>query len=58
MSGFCTLKCPDITDTGCGWDDAFKMISEGKGTQFDPKCVEAFLEAVSEIEAVFDRYSA
>ncbi len=38
-------------------EDAFKMISEGKGIQFDPKCVEVFLEAVSEIEAVLDRYS-
>ena len=34
------------------------MILEGKGTQFDPKCVEVFLEAVPEFDAVLEKYRA
>ena len=33
-------------------EEALELIREGKGTQFDPKCVEVFLESVSEINAV------
>ena len=33
-------------------EEALELIREGKGTQFDPKCVEVFLESVSEIDAV------
>ncbi|OQA22197.1 MAG: hypothetical protein BWY61_01678 [Firmicutes bacterium ADurb.Bin354] len=33
------------------------MIEEGKGTQFDPLCVEVFLEAVPDIKAVMKKYN-
>ena len=39
-------------------DIALEMIREGKGTQFDPKCVEVFLEAIPEIEAILQKYSS
>ena len=39
-------------------DTALEIIREGKGSQFDPKCVEVFLEAIPEIEAVLQKYSA
>jgi len=39
-------------------DTALEMIREGMGTQFDPKCVEVFLEAVPEIEAVLKEYGS
>lgn len=39
-------------------DTALEMIREGMGTQFDPKCVEVFLEAVPEIEAVLKKYGS
>ena len=38
-------------------EEAFEIIREGQGTQFDPKCVEVFLEAVPDIEAVLKKYS-
>ncbi|MCR4557197.1 MAG: HD domain-containing protein [Saccharofermentans sp.] len=38
-------------------DDALKIIEEGKGTQFDPKCVEVFLEALPDIKAVLRKYN-
>ena len=37
-------------------EDALKIIEEGKGTQFDPKCVEVFLEALPDIKAVLRKY--
>ena len=37
-------------------EKSLEMILEGKGTQFDPKCVEVFLEAVPDIEAVLKKY--
>ena len=39
-------------------DTALEMIREGMGTQFDPKCVEVFWEAVPEIEAVLKKYGS
>lgn len=39
-------------------DEALRIIEEGKGTQFDPRCVEVFLEAVSDIEAVLKEYDS
>ncbi len=37
-------------------EEALKIIEEGKGTQFDPKIVEVFLEALPDIKAVLKRY--
>ena len=37
-------------------EEAFKLIREGKGTQFDPKCVEVFLEAEDEVAAILKKY--
>jgi HD-GYP domain-containing protein (c-di-GMP phosphodiesterase class II) len=37
-------------------EEALKIIEEGKGTQFDPKCVEVFLEALPDIKNVLKRY--
>ena len=39
-------------------EEALEMIRDGKGTQFDPKCVEVFLEAVPDIEVVLKKYSS
>ncbi len=38
-------------------DEALKIIEEGKGTQFDPKCVEVFLESLPDIRNVLKRYN-
>lgn len=39
-------------------EEALEMIREGEGTQFDPRCVEVFMEAVPDIEAVLKQYSS
>ena len=36
---------------------AVSIIEEGKGTQFDPKCVEVFIEALPEVEKVLIKFS-
>ena len=38
-------------------EEALKIIEEGKGTQFDPRCVEVFLEALPDIKATLRRYN-
>ena len=39
-------------------EKSLELILEGKGTQFDPKCVEVFLEAIPEIDAVLGKFRA
>ena len=37
--------------------EALKIIEEGKGTQFDPRCVEVFMNSLPKIKAVLRRYN-
>ena len=34
---------------------AIEIIEEGKGTQFDPKCVEALKDAIPEVKEILRR---
>lgn len=38
-------------------DKALEILKEGSGTQFDPKCIEVFLEAVPEIKVILKKYN-
>ena len=38
-------------------DEAVALIQEGAGTQFDPKCVEAFIDSLPEIRVVYRKYN-
>ena len=38
-------------------EKALEMLLEGAGTQFDPKCVEVFMEALPEVKAVWKKYN-
>ena len=38
-------------------DKALEILEEGAGTQFDPKCVEVFLESVPEIKVILKKYN-
>lgn len=38
-------------------DKALTIIEEGKGTQFDPKCVEAFLDSMDEVKVILSKYN-
>ena len=38
-------------------EKALDIIKEGAGTQFDPKCVEVFLDALPEIKVILSKYN-
>ncbi len=37
-------------------NEALKTLSDGAGTQFDPKCVEVFVDSVAEVRTVMKKY--
>ncbi len=38
-------------------EKALQMIREGSGNQFDPKCVEVFLESIQEVKVILKKYN-
>ena len=38
-------------------EKALSIIEEGKGTQFDPKCVEVFMDSLDEVMVVLNKYN-
>ncbi|MCR5144970.1 MAG: HD domain-containing protein [Lachnospiraceae bacterium] len=38
-------------------EKALAILEEGSGTQFDPKCVNAFMDALPEVKAVLKKYN-
>ncbi len=38
------------------FDESVNIIREGSGTQFDPKCVEVFMESLTEVKKVYKKY--
>ena len=38
-------------------EKALEIIKEGSGTQFDEKCVEAFLDSLPEVKSVLRKYN-
>ncbi|MCR5685844.1 MAG: HD domain-containing protein [Lachnospiraceae bacterium] len=53
---FDALSSPRVYKPAFPFDEAVKMIEEGSGTQFDPKCVEVFLESLTEVKKILKRY--
>ena len=39
------------------FEKSMEIIKEGAGTQFDPKCVEAFIDSLSEIKVIYKKYN-
>ena len=37
-------------------EKALEIIEEGAGTQFDPKCVEVFMESLDKVKEVLNKY--
>lgn len=38
-------------------DEALRIIQEGSGTQFDPKCVEVLMDSLPEVKVVLKKYN-
>lgn len=54
---FDELTSPKNNKKPYSFDEAVTMIEEGSGSQFDPKCVEAFLDSLSEIKVIYRKYN-
>jgi HD-GYP domain-containing protein (c-di-GMP phosphodiesterase class II) len=54
---FDALTSPRVYKEAYPLDVALKMLEDGSGTQFDPKCVEVFIEALPEVKVIWRRYN-
>ena len=52
---FDALTSPRVYKPAFPFSKSVQIIEEGKGTQFDPKCVEVFIEALPEVEEILIR---
>lgn len=54
---FDALASPRVYKPAFSMDKAIQIVEEGSGTQFDPKCVEVFLEALPEVRVILGKYN-
>ena len=54
---FDALTSPRVYKPAFSLDKALSIIEEGRGTQFDPKCVEVFMEALPEVQVILRKYN-
>ncbi|MBO4903770.1 MAG: HD domain-containing protein [Lachnospiraceae bacterium] len=54
---FDALSSPRVYKPAFPIEKALAIIEEGKGTQFDPKCVEVFMDAVPEVTEILKKYN-
>ncbi|MCR5251547.1 MAG: HD domain-containing protein [Lachnospiraceae bacterium] len=54
---FDALTSPRIYKPAFSLEKALEIIEEGKGTQFDPKCVEAFMDSLAEVKVILRKYN-
>ncbi len=54
---FDALSSPRVYKPPFPLEKALDMIREGAGTQFDPKCVEVFMDALPDVKAVLKKYN-
>ncbi len=54
---FDALTSPRVYKPAFSMEQSIDMIKEGAGTQFDPKCVEVFIESINEVKLVLKKYN-
>ena len=54
---FDALTSPRVYKPAFSLEKALSILEEGKGTQFDPKCVEVFMDALDEVKVVLRKYN-
>ena len=54
---FDALASPRVYKPAFPLEKALAILQEGSGTQFDPKCVEVFMDSLSEVKAVLKKYT-
>ncbi len=55
---FDALASPRVYKPAFPLEKALAILQEGSGTQFDAKCVEVFLDSLSEVKMVLKKYSS
>ncbi len=53
---FDALASPRVYKPAFPLEKALAILQEGSGTQFDPKCVEVFMDSLSEVKMVLKKY--
>ena len=53
---FDALTSPRVYKPAFPIEKALSIIEEGKGVQFDPKCVEVFMESLPEVKEILKKY--
>ncbi len=54
---FDALTSPRVYKPAFTIEKALSIIEEGKGTQFDPKCVEVFMDSLPEVQVILKKYA-
>ena len=54
---FDALASPRVYKPAFPLEKALSILQEGSGTQFDPKCVEVFMDSLSEVKMVLKKYN-
>ncbi len=54
---FDALTSPRVYKPAFPLEKALAILEEGKGTQFDPKCVEVFMDALPEVKVILRKYN-
>ena len=54
---FDALTSPRIYKPAFPLEKALAIMEEGKGTQFDPKCIEVFMDALPEVKIILRKYN-
>ena len=53
---FDALTSPRVYKPAFPLEKALQIMEEGSGTQFDPKCINAFFDALPEVKIVLRKY--
>jgi len=54
---FDALASPRVYKPAFPLEKALAILQEGAGSQFDPKCVEVFMESLSEVKVILKKYN-
>ena len=53
---FDALTSPRVYKPAFPLEKVLEILNEGAGTQFDPKCVEVFMDSLPEVQVVLKKY--
>ena len=54
---FDALTSPRVYKPAFPLEKALSIIQEGRGTQFDPKCVDVFMDSLDEVKVILRKYN-